>query len=179
MAGLGLYVGFAQRNKEIRRPEVAVILGNLVLQNEVVPPCIPRQLGHQPMVLMTVRTVVGKDQVRRRPALQVFEEFLHLHRSVREETIAVVPNDNLLLPRPLQEEVGTGSSFLFPFFIGAQDNPPNRHVSELAHKPEHRSPGADLNVVAMSPETQEMKGSPFRFCKCQSLHAGPRQLNVR
>src|SRR4029450_6181933 len=46
--------------ESMRRPQVAVVLGDLVLEDEVVTPRVPRQVGHQPVVLVPVVAVVGE-----------------------------------------------------------------------------------------------------------------------
>src|SRR5262249_60651339 len=63
-AELPLDVLGAERDVEIGRPEVAVVLGDLVLEDEVVAEGVPGQLTGQAVVLMEVAARVGQDQVR-------------------------------------------------------------------------------------------------------------------
>ena len=45
--------------------EVAVVLGNLVFQDQVVAKSIPREVRQDPVILMAIVAVVGEDEVRR------------------------------------------------------------------------------------------------------------------
>ena len=62
--------GLVQRHEAVRRAEIAIVLGNLVLQDQVVAERIPGQIGDQPMVLMPIVAIVREDQVRDAPPLQ-------------------------------------------------------------------------------------------------------------
>src|SRR6185503_2237191 len=53
-----------QRNEQIRSTEIAFVLGNFVLEHQVIPEGVPRQLGDQPVVLVNVVPVVGEYDVR-------------------------------------------------------------------------------------------------------------------
>jgi len=50
-----------QRNEEIGDSEVAVVFGNLVLQNQMVPERIPREVRKNSMVLMTVVSIMRQN----------------------------------------------------------------------------------------------------------------------
>ena len=80
-------VASIQRHEAVRRPEIAVVLGNLVLQDQVVAERIPRQIGDQPMILMPILAIVGEDQVGRAPLLQFFEKLLDVVAEVGEEPV--------------------------------------------------------------------------------------------
>src|SRR5262245_37128104 len=41
--------GLIECDEAVRRAQVAIVLRNLVLQYEVVPVCVPREIGDQPM----------------------------------------------------------------------------------------------------------------------------------
>jgi hypothetical protein len=56
--------------------EVALVLGDLVLQDQVVAEGVPGQLGDQPVVLMAVLQPVGEDQVGGDLALEPLEVLL-------------------------------------------------------------------------------------------------------
>ena len=63
-------------NEDVRRAEVAVVLRDLVLEDQVVAERVPRQLRSQAVVLMQIRAAVREDQVRRDLRLQLLEEVL-------------------------------------------------------------------------------------------------------
>ena len=76
-----------QGHEDVRHTEVAVVLGDLVLENEVVAKRVPRELAREPMVLMKVGPGVREDQIRLR-RLEFFEARLHLGAVVGKEALA-------------------------------------------------------------------------------------------
>ena len=76
-----------QRHEEVRRPEVAVELRDLVLEDQVVAERVPGQLAGKPVVLVEVVAGVGEDELRVDPALQLLEELLDLAARVGEEAV--------------------------------------------------------------------------------------------
>jgi hypothetical protein len=54
-----------KRNKHARLAEISVIFGNLVLQNQVIPECVPGRFGYESMILMRVVAVMRENQIRR------------------------------------------------------------------------------------------------------------------
>src|SRR5581483_8310597 len=65
-----------QRHEEVRRPEVALVLRDLVLEDRVIAEGLPGELRDQAVVLVLVGAVVREDEVRRLAGLQVLEPFL-------------------------------------------------------------------------------------------------------
>ena len=58
------------RDEDVRRAEVAVVLRDLVLEDQVVAPGVPRQLAHEAVILVQVVPRVREDRGRaRRDAL--------------------------------------------------------------------------------------------------------------
>src|SRR5262249_35231802 len=56
---------FVQRNKQVRRPQVAVVFRNFVFQNQMRSKSIPGQFRDQAMILVQVVSVMSEDQVGR------------------------------------------------------------------------------------------------------------------
>jgi len=52
-----------ESDEKVWSPEVTVVFGNLVLENEVVAERIPRQFGDESMVLVQIVAIVRKNQV--------------------------------------------------------------------------------------------------------------------
>src|SRR5262245_30608245 len=50
-----------QRDEDVRSTQVAIVLRDLVLEDEMVAKRVPRQLGRQPMILMEVVPRVRED----------------------------------------------------------------------------------------------------------------------
>src|SRR5438093_1922182 len=63
-------------NEEIGVADVAVVLHDFVLEDQVIPVRIPRQLGHQAMVLVELVAIRREDDVRRCLDIQAFEDVL-------------------------------------------------------------------------------------------------------
>ena len=53
-----------QRDKRIRHTEITIVLWNFVLEDEMIPECIPSKLGYHPMILMKVVPIVGEHDIR-------------------------------------------------------------------------------------------------------------------
>ena len=79
---------FRDVDVEVRAAELAVELGHLELEDEVVPERLPGQLADEPVVLVEVVAVVGQDQVRPHRALDRFEQLLERRPGVRKVTVA-------------------------------------------------------------------------------------------
>src|SRR4029434_6486030 len=95
-----------ERYEDIRRPEVAVVLGDLVFENELVSEGVPRELGDQPVVLMEVVAVVGEHEVRGSRTLELLEGLLDSRPVVRQEPITEFLDDDLGFRRAAQEPLG-------------------------------------------------------------------------
>src|SRR5262245_3653954 len=93
----------AETEENIGRSEVAVVLRELVLEDEVISERVPRQFGREPMVLMAVVRVMGEDEIRDKPGLQVFEYLLHLAADVRQKSVSVVVDDHVTARRALEK----------------------------------------------------------------------------
>src|SRR3981081_1841749 len=60
-------------HKKVRRSQIAIILGNLVFQDQMIAKRVPCQFADHPVVLVQVVPVVRQDQVRNKLRLQFFE----------------------------------------------------------------------------------------------------------
>ena len=83
-----LAIDAVEMDEQVRSPEVAVVLRNLVLEDQVVTERVPGQLARQAVILMEVAALVGEDHVRRDLGLQILEERLDLAAVVRQEAVA-------------------------------------------------------------------------------------------
>src|SRR5687768_14818921 len=70
------------------RQQAAIVLGNLVLENEMPPEGGPRQFTDDPVVLVQIRPVMGKDHVRIRPLPDRLEYLLDLQVLGRKVAVA-------------------------------------------------------------------------------------------
>jgi len=93
----------AQRNKEIGPAKIAVVLWNLVLEDQMASPSIPSQFIDHPMILVQVVAGVSQNQIRRTVFLQGLEILLYLQALEWEEASSEIRNLNILFRRTFQE----------------------------------------------------------------------------
>ena len=82
-------------DEDVRRAEVAVVLRDLVLEDQVIAERVPRQLAGVAVVLMQVVPLVREDEVGRHLALQLLEPVLDAAAVVREVAVAEALDDDL------------------------------------------------------------------------------------
>ena len=75
-------------DEEVRRAQVAVVLRDLVLEDQMVAKRVPGQLRDEAMILVQIAAPVREDQVRGDLALEALEVLLDLGAVVREEAVA-------------------------------------------------------------------------------------------
>ena len=79
--------GLVERDEDVRRAEIAVVLRDLELEDQVVAEGVPGQLGDEPVILVEVRAGVREHQLRRHGRLQPLERLLDVAAGVREEAV--------------------------------------------------------------------------------------------
>ena len=146
-------------DEDVRPAEVAVVLRDLVLEDQVVPPRVPGELADEPVVLVEVVAVVREDQIGPDLTLELLEEPLHVLAAIREERvgkaaerdlerIAVAADERpcalLRLPRP-------------PLVLAADDDPVDAKGVVRALEPHQRPAAADLEVVRVGAESEDLE----------------------
>ena len=97
LAALGL-----QRHEQVGLAEVALVLGDLVFQDQLAAEGVPGQLGDQPVVLVPVLEPVGEDQVGLDLGLEPLEALLDGRAVVGEEAVPEPLDGDPGLAGPLQ-----------------------------------------------------------------------------
>ena len=168
-----------ERHVRIRPAEVAVELGDLVLEHEVIAEAVVGEVRDQPVVLVPVFAIVREHEVGPDLALQLLEEFLDRHRGVGEEAVA----ERLLHETPfaghLQERARAFSRFLRPRFVPAQDHPGEPRNRQLAQEAEQSPAAADLDVVAVCSETEQLVAALRRRTEAELQHVASRPRRAR
>src|SRR2546430_14041022 len=95
MSCLRVACALVERHVPIGSPEIAVVLGDLVLENQMVAKRVPGQLGDETVILMVVTAIMREDDVGNRLTLERFEEVLDLCSGVWKESIAEFLDDDL------------------------------------------------------------------------------------
>ena len=155
---LALDRGGGQGGEEVRAPEVAVVLRDLVLEHEVVPPGVPGEVRDEPVVLVPVVPVVGEDEVGRALALERLERLLHRRAGVGQEPVPELVHDDARARHARQEGRCGGARLGGPRRRRAEDHPRHLDVPE-GGEAEHRAAAADLDVVAVGAEREDAPGS--------------------
>ena len=75
--------------EEIWRSEIAVVLRDLVLEDEVIAPRVPGELRNEAVILMPIVAVVSEDEVGREVALQRLELVFHGRARERKKSSPV------------------------------------------------------------------------------------------
>src|SRR5712692_230477 len=141
--------------EEIRRSEVAVELGNLVLEDELVAPGVPRQVGDQPVVLVEITAVVGEDQVGGELPLDRLEVVLDGGAHPGQVAVPVVADGHRRLLHAFQEGRRRGARLRRPLPRGGEDDPSDLDVGALGGKAQHGPAAADLDVVRVRAEEED------------------------
>src|SRR5271166_6396221 len=149
LAGAGR---FFQRNEEVGRAQVAVVLRDLILQDQVAPARVPREVRDQAVVLVPVVAVVGEDQIGAKLPLQGLELILDLTAEKGEEAIAEFLDHDLLLEGAVQKSIGAGPGLAGPLLVGAENDPADDHFVVALEQGQDRPAAANLDVIAVRPQ---------------------------
>ena len=132
-----------QRDEDVRPPEVAVDLGDLVLEDQVVPERVPSELAREPVILMEVVAGMGEHELGIEPPLQLLEHVLDLRADVGKKA---VPKAVHLDPRRRRRRRGTRRRSPAP--------PAHGRRSPRARPSRPRRPGSTGQALAASRRTR-------------------------
>src|SRR5439155_23478010 len=104
----------SQRDKAVRRSEIAIELGNLVLEDEMIPKSIPGQIRQQAVILVPVVSMVRQDQVGIHLTLELFERVLDVAAVVRKKAVSKTVDGDALTRGAAEEQRGALSGFALP-----------------------------------------------------------------
>ena len=96
----------AQRDEDVRRPQVAVVLRDLVLEDEVVAERVPRELAREAVILVEVVTRACVSTRSGSIGLQFLEDLLDRLAGVREEGVAKLVQSHVGRRRAGEERLG-------------------------------------------------------------------------
>ena len=158
MTNLGLGGFLGKRDEYGRPPQITVVLWNLVFQDEMIAEGIPGQFRQQTVVLVRIVRLVGEYQVRRNQLLQFFKNSLHFGAVIGHESVGKFLQDETIDMRAakrLRRELclrPTNAN-------GAEDDPVKGDGGVLLDEAQNRAAAADLDVVGMRTEAQNLKRS--------------------
>src|SRR5437879_3167044 len=156
MLGLSARDVAQQGDVEIRLPQVAIPLGDLVLQNQVIAERLPDDVRDDPVILVAVVAAMRENHVRRKRSLDRFEHLLDLAQGGGEVAIAELVDVDLARSSPGQELAGAVPGLALAGSSGtAEDDPMTVHVAPGREEGEDRPATADLDVVGVGAETKD------------------------
>src|SRR6185503_9634270 len=159
-----------QVDEQVRRAEVSVELRDLVLQDHVVPERVPGELRDQSVILVPILAVMGEDEVRRHPPLDLLEEALHRLPRVRQEAVPEVLDHDLLPLDVAQDGTGARQRFRPSPRVRREDDPRDGGRVTVLEKLEDRPTAADLDVVTVRTEAEHM---PHAVAARERDHSAP------
>ncbi len=165
--------GLIQADEKIRRSKIAIILGNFVFEDQLVAKGIPSKFGNNSMVLVKVVSIVSKYQIRLKSFPHGLKEFLDSLPLVRKKTVTIMPDDDFVAnSSSTEEQMRSGKRLAFAARIRTENRPVEIQIRIFLYQSQDRAPAADLDVVTMSAEAQDVTDPAIRVAKTQIMHAG-------
>src|SRR5215218_9242001 len=96
-----------------------------------------------------------QNEIGQKFLLKLKKDLFDLRTAIWKETVSELVANNSPAVRPLQKQLGTAVCFATPGLVGGEHDPPNFQVGVLVQQSKHRSPASDLNIIAVSAETQQ------------------------
>src|SRR2546422_5147044 len=152
---LALADRLVQLDEGVRGSEVAVVFGDLVLEDQMVAEGVPGQLGNETVILMTVTAVVREHDIGRDLFLQLLEMIFDRFTHMREEAVPESLHRHRLFTRRRQEQAGALPGLPLPLLARAEHNPVDRDVTPALGQLQDRPPASNLDIVTMRPQTQD------------------------
>ena len=112
-----------QRHEEIRRAEIAIVLRNFELQNQMVAKRVPGQLRDEGVILMQVLAKMREDDVGRDLALEPFKGVFDVQADIRKAAVPKIVDRDVFLADARQEQFGAPQRLLLPLRRRAEDHP--------------------------------------------------------
>jgi hypothetical protein len=157
-------------HKKVGIPQVAVVLGNLILQNQVVTEGIPGKISQQTVVLVQVLPVVRKDDIGRKTFFNGFKCLLHVGGHLGQKSVTVILYYDFLFGYVLQERLRTFPGFPGPFGVGSEDHPLNGLDTLIFDPFKQGSAAPDFDIVAVCTEAQYLVSRFVTAVKVEMEH---------
>ena len=147
--------------EEVGRSEIAVVLRDLVLQDEVVAPGVPGQLGDEPVILVPILPVVGEDEVRGELAASAPRTRLSPRRRSREGSRPGSPGrSTFAVVTPSRNAAADARASAARSGVAQKTTHSTSRLAVLGDEAQDRPAAADLDVVGVGAERQDPLRSP-------------------
>jgi len=162
-----------KRHKTVGGAKIAVILGDFVFENLMIPEAIPGQFTKDAVVLVQVLAEVREDQVGVDQPLEALKAFLDFAPLRGEKAVAKIVDDEFAGRHAFQEEARAVAGFAPADFVSAEDDPDHAELLVAAEKAKKSAATANLNIVAVGAETQNVVASADFFSQNEWKQSTP------
>ena len=145
----------SQRHVDVGPTKVPVDLGNLILENQVVPEGVPGEFACQPVILMEVVAGVGEHDLRIDPQLQRLEEIFDLCARIGEKAVAEPVHLDPGGSEPGKKGSGAPPGLLLSFSGRREHDPVDLEGRVRAGERQQRSATPDLDVVRVTADRED------------------------
>src|SRR5450432_3466497 len=142
--------GSRKWNKEVGLAQIAFVLGDLVLGDEMIAKGVPGELGDHPMVLVQIVAVVAQNEIGILGFLELLEKILDVGAHVRKKTLAKTLHGDPGFTGCGEKIASAGPGFDLALGGGRENDPVNARSRVLGEHAEHGAATTDLDVVAVS-----------------------------
>ena len=116
---------------------------------------IPGKIREKPVILMTIVSIMRKDDVRSKRMFHRFEKVLHPGALKRKEASLELFHDYLVC-YVLEKGLRAGTSFVSTLAFRAENDPPNVHIRSFPYPFQDCPAAADLYVISVRAETKNV-----------------------
>ena len=138
-------------------PQVTIVFGDFVFEDQVIPKRVPGKLSDQAVILMSIQAPVGKHQVRNNTRFQYFESLLECTALVREKAVAEVKNLDFTALRSAEKPRRARPRLPSPNRGSAEDHPMDAQAPGRSQQLEEGTSTPDFNVIGVGAETQHLE----------------------
>src|SRR3984893_15825049 len=159
-AGFGGGMCVGELHIDVGGSEPALVLPNLVLEQQVAAKRVPGELAHETMILVLVGAMVREHDIRRWEILQGLEGVLDGRIFSGEEAVPEVVRQHARVGGTLQKASGARPQFTLTLAARAEHRPGDVPSAPAGEQFQERSAAADLDIVTVSAETQNACRTP-------------------
>ncbi len=128
--------------------------GNLVLQYEVAAERIPRQLSHEPVVLVEISAPMGEDHLRLEFGTEAVDVRLHLLAYIGKVALPEIGNPHIGESRTRQKQICAAPGLLRSLAGSAQNDPMDLEFGILLQQTNDGPATADFYVIGVGAQAQ-------------------------
>ena len=152
-----------ERYVAVRLPKVAIPLGNLVLEHDLVAKGVPGEIGKDPMVLVSIASRMREHEIRLNARRECPRKHPSRRRRPQEKTIAKSVEIQLLFGISTQEQACAAGRFLGAPRVTAEHGPMDLRAA--GNETQNCPAASNLDIVGVSTQAKNAKRPPSRPCQ--------------